>query len=354
MNLNLLTPLNQLGYGIVGLNILKELVRQGHDVACFPLGRMDVSEEDKTLINPALERTSSFDREASSLRLWHQFDMAQHVGKRLHCGLPIFELNKFTSREKHHLASLDKLFVSSKWAKKVIEESEIRTETIISPFGVDRTIFNELGNKALNKTIFLNVGKWEVRKGHDILIKAFNQAFDVNDPVELWMMPTNHFLSLEQSKYWENLYKKSKLGEKIKFIDRVSTQLDVANLMKQADCGVFPSRAEGWNLELLEMMSCGKAVISTHYSGPTEFMTLENSYGVKIKELEAAYDSIWFNGQGEWAKLTQETINEISEHMKKVHELKENGKLTLNKSGIETAKEFSWKKTVEIITQHLK
>gem|GEM_PF-3437404 len=28
-------------------------------------------------------------------------------------------------------------------------------------------------------------------------------------------------------------------------------------------------------------------------------------------------------------------------------------KLNLNRAGIETAKEFSWKKTVETITQHL-
>ena len=54
--------------------------------------------------------------------------------------------------------------------------------------------------------------------------------------------------------------------------------------MSQVDCGVFPSRAEGRNLELLEMMSAGKHVITTDYSAHTEFCTKDNAGLVPITD----------------------------------------------------------------------
>ena len=58
---------------------------------------------------------------------------------------------------------------------------------------------------------------------------------------------------------------------RVKMIPRVNTSEEVARIMGQVDCGVFPARGEGWNLELLEMMSMGKPVIATNYSGHTQF-----------------------------------------------------------------------------------
>ena len=66
--------------------------------------------------------------------------------------------------------------------------------------------------------------------------------------------------------------------------------------MSKVDVGIFPSRAEGWNLEILELMSCGKHIITTNYSAHTEFCNKENALLVDIDELETAYDGKWFLG----------------------------------------------------------
>tara|TARA_Y100000310_G_scaffold341899_2_gene442779 strand:+ start:155 stop:1198 length:1044 start_codon:yes stop_codon:yes gene_type:complete len=343
MNINLISPVNELGYGVVGLNILKELSKE-HKVALFPLGNVGISDED---VKKAVDNTSTYDVNAPSLRIYHQFDMAMHVGKGMHAGFPIFELNKFDDREKHHLKSMDKLFVCSSWAKKIIRENEVGVETVVAPFGVDREMFNENGVSSSDKTIFLNIGKWEVRKGHDILLEAFSRAF-TDENVELWMLCNNPFLSEQDNMNWETKYR-IKLGNKVKIINRLGNHRDVASLMKKVDCGVFPSRAEGWNLELLEMMSCGKHVIATDYSGHTEFANKDNCYLIDVKELEKARDGIWFNGQGDWAKLGNEQVEQLVNHMRRVHELKENGKLSVNEEGINTAKKFSWENGVRKI-----
>ena len=96
-------------------------------------------------------------------------------------------------------------------------------------------------------------------------------------------MCDNPFIG-EGNQNWQNLYKNSKLGSKIRMIPRQKTHQDVMSIMRQADCGVFPSRAEGWNLELLEMMALGKDVIATNYSAHTEFCNENNCRLIEIKK----------------------------------------------------------------------
>ena len=113
---------------------------------------------------------------------------------------------------------------------------------------------------------------------------------------------------------------------------------------------MFPARAEGWNLEALELLSCGKQVITTYYSGHTEFCTKENAHLVTIDKKEKAFDGKWFDGKtGSWAHLGSSQIDQLVEHMRKVHKSKQDGSLTTNHAGIKTAQEFSWDNSAEKI-----
>ena len=182
---------------------------------------------------------------------------------------------------------------------------------------------------------------------------AFNEAFNQDDDVELWMMCDNPFYSEEENFKWERLYRSSALGDKVRVVPRQPSQQDVYNVMSQADCGVFPARAEGWNLELLEMMSCGKQVIATNYASHTEFCNEDNCMLVNTDDLEDAHDGKWFRGQGKWASIKEEQITQIAEHMRAVHEKKKKDELNINQAGVDTAKQFSWlnsaKKIIEAI-----
>lgn len=357
-NLNLQCPINPLGYGQASLNLLLSLSKL-YNVALWPIGNIALPDNNKPIearVKKAIDNQSVFDVDAPSLRIWHQFDMAQHIGSGQHVGMPIFELNKFDSREKHHLSSLDKIFVCSKWAADVVYDQLSNPHgscTHVVPLGVDRSIFHERNNffvtDAPTPYRFLNIGKWEIRKGHDIIIEAFCKAFDKSDNVELWMMNHNPFLSDAQTTEWQNLYKNSKLGDKVKFIDRVKTNQEVADIMRKADCGVFPARAEGWNLELLEMMSCGKPVIATNYSAHTEFCSEANCNLIEPAGLEEAWDGIWFKGQGEWAALDSGSTRMLSSYMRKEFEAGPR----VNAAGIETAKQFSWGASADAVQKGL-
>jgi glycosyltransferase involved in cell wall biosynthesis len=118
--------------------------------------------------------------------------------------------------------------------------------------------------------------------------------------------------------------------------------------MRQTDCGIFPSRAEGWNLELLEMMACGKPCIATNYSAHTEFCTREDTWFIDIEETELAQDGKWFFGQGSWAKIGEKQIDQAVEHMRFMYKNRPNG---LNSR--EQSKKFSWENSAEIFVKEI-
>ena len=345
--INLISPINQLGYGVAGLNILKSLSNLA-DVSLWTIGNPDAPPEDHPVLRQSLQNALRPSFTAPCIRIWHQHDMGQFVGRGEKIGFPIFELDTFTDVERHHLSSLDRIFVCSEWAKDVCLNNNLKNKIDVIPLGVDQNIFKPKESSE-EATIFFNCGKWEVRKGHDVLVSAFNKAFSEEDDVELWMMCSNPFYSPEENKEWENLYKNSKLGQRIKIIPRQESQQEVYNVMGQAHCGIFPSRAEGWNLELLEMMACGKTVIATNYSAHTEFCTPKNCLLVDLENSETAYDGKWFKGQGSWGKIDQKSVDVFADHMSSVHHLRKTGKLSPNEEGVETARNFSWNNTAKEI-----
>jgi len=355
MDLNVTAPINSLGFGVVGLNIVLGLERLGHAPALWPIGEIEAPEEHHAGLRRALDRRHRYNPRSASLRISQPADLAQHVGKGLHCGLPIFELNRFDPVEQHHLDSQDLLIVPSRWAMQVLVDNAIPENRVrVAPLGVDREIFRFVERVEPGATVFLNVGKWEVRKGHDILAEAFCKAFTLKDDVRLILLTHNLFYSAEESRQWADAYRNSPLGGKIQVLeDRLPTQRAVAELMARADCGVFPFRAEGWNLDLAEMMAMGKNVIATNYSAPTEYLTAENARLIETDHLVDAVDAKSFEGQGQWAEFGDPQIEQLAEHLRAVHRLKQAGQLRPNTAARDTMARFTWENTVACISAAL-
>lgn len=354
MNINLIAPLNQLGYGVAGQNVSLELNSLDNTVALFPVGPLDVDDERKAIFESMKVNAGFYDIDAPCLRIWHQDNMSEFVGRGLHVGFPFFELDRFNAREIHHLNHLDRLFVASKWAAEVAS-SQISTDIRIVPLGVDRGIFHErvpADRLTPDFTVFANVGKWERRKGHDILLRAFNKAFRPTDKVVLKMLCYNPFIG-PQNNLWAHDYSGSPMGRNIVLSPRLTNHKAVARFLAGADCGVFPARAEGWNLELLEMMAMGKHVICTHVTAHTEFADENNSRLIHCEETEPAEDGIWFHGQGDWAHLGDDQEEQLIAHLREIHSLKQTGKLGSNDAGIETGRKFSWTNTANLIIKGL-
>lgn len=354
MDINLMCPLNQLGYGVVGINLFSSLSKN-NDVSLWPLGPIDCDKSKHDIIKKSVERSKSFNYQAPSLKIWHQFDMATHPGNGKKYGLTFFETNKLKDYEIHNLKFLDKVFVTSKWAKDVLISSGIEDSKIsVVKLGVDKTIFQipEIDKKKTTKIVC--IGKWEIRKGHDLIIDIIEKTFNKDDDFKLVMCCSNPFLQDEEQNHWISFFEKSKYFDKIIVLkDRLSSQQEVSRLMQGADVGIFPYRAEAWNLELAEMLSMGKHCIATNYSGPTEFASEAGATLIDPEGFETAYDGKWFDGTGEWAKLGSSYIEKFSEALRNIHEQKQKDQLTYNVAGIDYFNKNTWEKTAETIVGEL-
>ena len=351
--LNMMCPINFTGYGITSYNIYKSL-RDNVDICLFPIGDAQIdSSENQTKIIEDINKQNYFDKNVTCFKIWHQFDLATRVGDKKYGALTFFEVDKLKQKEISMINNLDCVFVASNWGKNVLFDNNIKIPIYISPLGIDPLLFNnEINNlvqKDKEKYIFLNIGKWEIRKGHDILVEVFNEAFTNQDNVELWMLNHNPFLSEEDNTAWHNLYKKSKLSEKIRIISRINTHKDVAKLIALSDCGIFLSRAEGWNNEVPEFFALNKPVILTNYSAHTEYANSDNSYPIHIDDLCPAKDGKFFDGFGNWANIGDNQIEQTIEYMRYVYK----NNIRTNPSGLESVKNLTWKTTSQIIYSNL-
>jgi len=353
--LNLHCPINGTSYGYVSCNIIKELNKLGYDLRYIPIAQPTPDEHFIADIKSALQRWD-YDHDAPSLKIWHQHGLNSFVGRGLKIGMPIFELEKFNAVEVHSLNNPDELFVCSNWAKEVIQ-SEIpkRANNVrVVHLGFDEEIFKPIDLPSSETTIFANFGKFEVRKGHDVLPLIFSKAFDRHDNVALIMMPSNFFLNQDEANTWVNKYRNTKMGNKIQFIDRVPDQKALYQIMCQVHCGIFPSRAEGWNLEALELLACGRHLIITNCTAHTEFCNPENSNLIQMNSgYESAIDKKFFDGSFEWRKISQDEIDQAVEHLRSIHRKHQSGDLSLNSAGVETSKNFTWKNTVNMVDKNI-
>lgn len=352
-NVNIYAPLGVTGYGITSVNIIKALFTiPDLKTNIFPIGQqVHINNElEKQIIQQGLINAKEFEPSAPCVKIWHQHDLAARIGDGHFYAFPFFEIDKLHDFEVKQLNSCRGIFISSHWAKKILIDNGVKSQIYIAPLAVDKDIFRPPAKiRVEGPYIFFHIGKWELRKSHDFLLKAFDMAFNENDNVELRLLPSNPFLNEEETNKWLQLVASCKLRDKIKIYPRLSTQHDLAAFIFDGDCGVYLSRAEGWNNEILETMALNKPIIATDYSAHTEYCDSNNSFLVKINDLEIANDGKWFNGFGKWAKLGDEQLEQTIQYMRYVY----NNNIRTNVAGLEACNRFTWINTANIIHETL-
>lgn len=357
MKINLSAPINSLGYGRASLEILNSLYKAGHSVSLFPINERIEPNLITEAVKKSLDNAELFDYIAPSVRIWHQNSLAPSIGSGPRIGFPIFELDRFTDVELHHLKSCDYLFVCSKWAREICIGQGFEADRVfVVPLGVDTNLFSYV-EPTHKDCRFFNIGKWEIRKGHDILLEAFKEEFKNDDNVTLFMCCSNPFLTDSERSIWESKAK----HPKIRLVQRLPEHSDVAKLIKSCDCGVFPARAEGWNLEALETLACGRALITTNYSAHTEFCKCKlresfstiNSFLIPVSGTEPAMDNKWFHGQGNWAKFDSQSYDRLKSYMRLVYTRKMSGVSVSEVAISNSVSHFTWDNTVQTMIGHL-
>jgi glycosyltransferase involved in cell wall biosynthesis len=284
MKLNFFAQIyGDIGYAIHARNFAIGMEEVGIEVTVIPSERYQGRPMDKR-IEEMMKRQPNIKN--PSIRLSYGNDFASFSGTP-RIGYTYFETDKLFDDWVNQMSQVDMLFASSNWHKQIMKKHGLKNIEVV-PLGVDTTIFNpyNLPFKELQNDTFkiLTVGKWEVRKGFDLLLKAVSDEFTKKENVEVLMMTHNPFipnynpalavLGLGLEKY-----------PKMQFLNQMNIDM-LSRLYCSVDCFCLPTRGEGWGLPIIESMASGCPTIATYNTSMKDYMKKEYNWLVGTDGLE--------------------------------------------------------------------
>ena len=235
--------------------------------------------------------------------------------KGTHVMWAVFEFERLPQHYRDYVSEyVSVLLAPTSWAEAVLRRNGV-PDTLIErvPEGIDAHQYHPFARSQLDRSgtpfRFLAVGKFERRKGYDALFQAFADAFGDADDVEL-VIKADHFREPARAqREIEALRERTGLRQLRPFWGEWTTE-QLFGLYNYCDAFVFPSRAEGWGLPLLEAAATGLPVISTDCTGHHDILEhLGGSY-LPIAHRSVAIDDPEFlrywapdeEGLGDWAE----------------------------------------------------
>lgn len=136
------------------------------------------------------------------------------------------------------------------------------------------------------RIVFYSINTWLARKGTDLLVRAFTEAFSSDDPVALVLKTTPFDLqrtyrdwkrgfrrtAIPTERLVERILQKKRRPPKVVLITERMPDECMHTLHSMADCYISLCRAEGWGLGAYEAAWLGKPVITTGCGGHLDFL----------------------------------------------------------------------------------
>ena len=240
----------------------------------------------------------------------------------------IFENDKLAPDYLNWLNQADLVWAPSAWARSILLAHGMpAAKVIVIPEGVDAELYHPHCRpwsevQYPTKFRFLMLGKFEERKGYTQLLDAFVKAFGKNLKVEL-LIKGDYYIDRQRKGALLLDFVKSYNAPNIRLLTGAASQEDLFVIYNMADAFVFPSRAEGWGLPLIEAMATGLPAIATNYSGQTEFLShLEGLFMpvrhnlVPIQDPE--FHRFVMDDDGDWGRWAETDVDDLADKMQEM------------------------------------
>jgi len=275
-------------------------------------------------------------------------------------GYTFFEINLLAARHAGNLRQhFDIIATGSRFCEEVLRSGGLTSVATVLQ-GVDPALFNAShSEKEYFRDVFVvfSGGKFELRKGQDLVIRAFKALQDkyrdvllVNSWFNCWpssvntMLVSRHISFRPASSDYLTIINQV-LDDNGIDRKRVITLLPRPNLMmariyKNTDVGLFPNRCEGGtNLVLMEYMACGKPAIASLNSGHKDILTGENSIPIR-----AARPVTIREGETDIALWEEPDLDETIAHLEWAYHHRDRLRPIGARAGQDMTR-YSWKRT---------
>jgi len=309
-------PVNKLGYGIVCANVVYELSKR-LKVGLMPIGG-ELSAEDVAPFEPYVQHAIHEAYQAwrdtrdriryPHLHIWHEWELGgDWSGPTI--GMPFFEVEPILEQAKGPLGKCDLVVAPSVWAEQTISKHVSKANVRYCKYvGYDPEVFKPKSGDKLNA--ILHVGKFEIRKGVDLAIKAFGIVCPEFPGLQLYCLIDNPFMPQWYGR-WLQLVVDTGIPQNPQnmFCMRPRpTNKEMAMLYRRVRGAIQPTHAEGWGLCTQEILACGTPVVTTNNTGHAEFADEMGATIVPSGPLESADDGYFFNGDRQWHSINLDDV----------------------------------------------
>lgn len=254
----------------------------------------------------------------------------------------------------------DQLWVHSNWIRKQAVKSGIVSRNIkVIPHGIDENTFKPTGEKFPLPTKkafkFVFVGAAIVRKGIDVLLKAYGQAFSPEEDVSLVIKDHSKDVFYSGIKFKDEILKlaNDKTYPELIYIDRYLSTEELASLYRACDVGVFPYRAEGFSITILESMACGVPPIVPKFGACLDFCTSSNSLLVPVKG-GFVINTLGFREDVEEVDFCEVSVDVLASFLREAFNMSGGELERRSHEGVRTAhSNFKWSDSMAVMKKHL-
>jgi glycosyltransferase involved in cell wall biosynthesis len=175
---------------------------------------------------------------------------------------------------------LDGVGVMSTYVRDVLRDAGVTVPVHVVANGVDApdptATVDAPELEGLRRFVFLHISSAFPRKGVDVLLRAYFDAFDGSSPVSLLLktFPNPHnrvgeLLAALRAEHPD--------PPDVRWIDRDFEDREIEALFGLAHCYVHPARGEGFGLPVAEAMAAGVPVIAVAHAGLADFVSEETA-----------------------------------------------------------------------------
>ncbi|MFS0559080.1 glycosyltransferase, partial [Brevibacillus sp. 179-C9.3 HS] len=243
----------------------------------------------------------------------------------LSVGRTMFETDRLPSEWVVRLNEMTEIWVPSRFNQETFIRSGVNEKKIrIVPGTLDESVYsrdrvNPYPLDVARRFRFLSIFDWSIRKGWDVLLRAYMETFNSLDDVSLILKISR--INEPHANVHDEIHRmKSKLGfssfPHIIVLDSRMTEEEMIRLYAACDAFVLPTRGEGWGRPFMEAMAMQMPVIGTNWSGQLEFMHSENSYLIDVERLSPVPDTMPPHFHGHlWAEPSTEHLKQLMQYV---------------------------------------
>ena len=339
MKIRLIGQRNTFGIGIHYTNFataLQKLSHWGNLVEEIPF-----EDQTKLLIAAAQSKPDDINICFVSIPLQHHF-------RGTNIQWVVFESTLVPPNIMSTMLTADVVWVPSAWGREVLIQNGLDPARCdVVPEGVDTDQFHPW-HPPVNDGVFryLLTGKYEHRKSVTETIDAWAQVFGNDNSVEL-SIKTTHIMNHEQNKQkiTEHVHRLGLTNVNVWYGNLSMTEMLL--LYQRHNVFVLPTKGEGWGLPLIEAAAAGLPIVTTMWSGHTEFLnTISNSIVPVEYDMVpvdcAEYQSFYPTADQDWGMWAQPRTQSIVQALLYVREFYQELKTHAISNSDIIRRNFSW------------